>query len=131
MSTRGSHRETCRATDAPSASSPKSQNTIKDLRKAAGAKRAKREKEDDNVLGLAEDIDSYRPRSKETRAAYEDLLSFVAQQLGDQPHGTPARGRGGRKHPRRAAEPGRGGTDRRWWSPSMGRIPSSPTRASW
>ena len=47
-------------------------------------KRAK--KENATVLGLAEDIDSYHPRSKETRCAYEDLLSFIAQQLGDQPH---------------------------------------------
>ena len=38
------------------------------------------------MLGLAEDIDTYRPRSKETRSAYEDLLSFISQQLGDQPH---------------------------------------------
>ena len=36
--------------------------------------------------GLAEDIDSYRPRSKETRSAYEDLLSLISRQLGDQPH---------------------------------------------
>jgi pre-mRNA-splicing helicase BRR2 len=49
-----------------------------------GSKRSKKESE--TVLGLAEDIDSYRPRSKETRSAYEDLLSFIAQQLGDQPH---------------------------------------------
>ena len=49
-----------------------------------GMKRAKQQKE--TVLGLAEDIDSYRPRSKETRSAYEDLLSFISQQLGDQPH---------------------------------------------
>ncbi|KAL1529400.1 hypothetical protein AB1Y20_000349 [Prymnesium parvum] len=46
----------------------------------------KTRKEQVNVLGLADDIDSYRPRSKETRAAYEDLLSMIAQNLGDQPH---------------------------------------------
>ena len=33
-----------------------------------GSKRTKKESE--TVLGLAEDLDSYRPRSKETRAAY-------------------------------------------------------------
>ena len=51
---------------------------------AAAIKRAKKESE--NVLGIADDIDSYRPRSKETRSAYEDLLSILSQQLGDQPH---------------------------------------------
>ena len=38
------------------------------------------------MLALTDDIDTYRPRSKETRAAYEDLLSLVSRQLGDQPH---------------------------------------------
>ncbi|KAL3918504.1 MAG: hypothetical protein SGPRY_005993 [Prymnesium sp.] len=51
---------------------------------AMSVKKVRKERE--NVLGLAEDIDSYRPRSKETRAAYEDLLSMIAQNLGDQPH---------------------------------------------
>jgi len=50
------------------------------------AKRAKKEKDKASVLALAEDMDSYRPRSKETRLAYEDLLSILSQQLGDQPH---------------------------------------------
>ena len=49
-----------------------------------GAKKSSRTNE--TVLGLTDDIDTYRPRSKETRAAYEDLLSFIAQQMGDQPH---------------------------------------------
>ena len=48
------------------------------------SKRAK--KEQSTVLGLAEDMDAYRPRSKETRHAYEDLLSLLSAQLGDQPH---------------------------------------------
>ena len=39
---------------------------------AEAAKKQKRDKS--NVLGLAEDIDAYRPRSKETRAAYEARL---------------------------------------------------------
>lgn len=53
----------------------------------SGAGAGKRnKKESDNVLALTDDIDTYRPRSKETRAAYEDLLSLVSRQLGDQPH---------------------------------------------
>lgn len=48
------------------------------------AKKAKQEQS--TVLGLAEDIDAYRPRSKETREAYEDMLSIISTQLGDQPH---------------------------------------------
>jgi len=54
--------------------------------KAAADKAKRSKKEQTTVLGLAEDIDSYRPRSKETRMAYEDLLSLLSQQLGDQPH---------------------------------------------
>jgi pre-mRNA-splicing helicase BRR2 len=37
---------------------------------ATAVKKGKKDR-DENVLGLAEDIDSYRPRSKETRGAYE------------------------------------------------------------
>ena len=48
------------------------------------AKRAK--KDVGSVLSLAEDIDAYRPRSRETKSAYEDLLSALSTQLGDQPH---------------------------------------------
>ena len=50
-----------------------------------GAKRGRREGEV-SVLGLDEDVDSYRPRSRETRAAYEELLHILSTQLGDQPH---------------------------------------------
>ena len=35
------------------------------------AKRAKKKAEKESVLGLADDMDAYRPRSKETRQAYE------------------------------------------------------------
>eukprot|EP00271_Cylindrocystis_brebissonii_P012705 TRINITY_DN317_c0_g1_i1.p1 TRINITY_DN317_c0_g1~~TRINITY_DN317_c0_g1_i1.p1 ORF type:complete len:2233 (-),score=420.67 TRINITY_DN317_c0_g1_i1:1930-8628(-) len=38
----------------------------------------------DGVLALSDD-GSYRPRTKETRAAYEALLSMIQQQFGDQP----------------------------------------------
>jgi pre-mRNA-splicing helicase BRR2 len=59
----------------------------KKRRPAAAQEGSKRSKKDsETVLGLSEDIDSYRPRSKETRSAYEDLLSLISRQLGDQPH---------------------------------------------
>ena len=38
----------------------------------------------DGVLGLADD-GSYRPKTRETRAAYEALLSSIQQHIGDQP----------------------------------------------
>ena len=53
-------------------------------RSASTAKRTKKETE--TVLGFDDDMDVYRPRTKETRAAYEDLLSIISRQLGDQPH---------------------------------------------
>ena len=59
----------------------------KKRRSEKGVTKAKRsKKEADTVLGLSDDVDSYQPRTKETRAAYEDLLSVISQQLGDQPH---------------------------------------------
>lgn len=51
----------------------------KSNKNAASVKKAR--KEDDNVLALAEDLDSYRPRSKETRAAYEVTLSPTIQRV--------------------------------------------------
>ena len=42
-------------------------------------------RETENVLGLNDDIDTYRPRTKETRAAYEDLLTMMQGNLGAQP----------------------------------------------
>ena len=52
-----------------------------------GADKAKRAKQEQTtVLGLDEDMDAYRPRSRETREAYEDMLSIISAQLGDQPH---------------------------------------------
>ncbi|EOD12464.1 hypothetical protein EMIHUDRAFT_422149 [Emiliania huxleyi CCMP1516] len=53
---------------------------------AAAAKRSRREEAKQSVLGLGDDMDSYRPRSRETRQAYEDLLHLLSSQLGDQPH---------------------------------------------
>jgi pre-mRNA-splicing helicase BRR2 len=50
---------------------------------AAAGKRSK--KDVGSVLTLADDIEAYRPRSQETRIAYEDMLSTLSQQLGDQP----------------------------------------------
>ena len=38
---------------------------------ATAVKKGRKDLDAQNVLGLAEDIDSYRPRSKETRSAYE------------------------------------------------------------
>eukprot|EP00966_Prymnesium_polylepis_P004316 98837-Prymnesium_polylepis.1 len=58
----------------------------KAARSATSVKKGRKQDQEDNVLGLAEDLDSYRPRSKETRGAYEDLLSLIANNLGDQPH---------------------------------------------
>ena len=55
-----------------------------DDKKKDSAKRSKRETE--NVLSLADDMDTYRPRTKETRAAYEDLLTMMQANLGAQPH---------------------------------------------
>ena len=43
---------------------------------AASVKKGR--KEQNNVLGLADDIDSYRPRSKETRSAYEVRAATAA-----------------------------------------------------
>ena len=39
------------------------------------------------MLRATEELDasSYRPRTRETRTAYESLLSFVGNELGDQP----------------------------------------------
>ena len=61
-------------------------------RKAAAAAAAKADatkrtrKDGATVLDLGDDLDTYRPRSKETRGAYEELLSLISQQLGDQPN---------------------------------------------
>ena len=61
-------------------------------RKAAAAAAAKADatkrtrKDAATVLDLGDDLDTYRPRSKETRGAYEELLSLISQQLGDQPN---------------------------------------------
>ena len=55
-----------------------------DQKKKDSAKRQKKESE--NVLSLADDMDTYRPRSKETRAAYETLLTMMQVNLGAQPH---------------------------------------------
>ena len=55
-----------------------------DKKKKDSAKRQKKESE--NVLSLADDMDTYRPRSKETRAAYETLLTMMQGNLGAQPH---------------------------------------------
>ena len=57
-------------------------------RKAGTKKDAskKQRRENENVLGLNDDIDTYRPRTKETRAAYEDLLTMMQSNLGAQPH---------------------------------------------
>ena len=49
---------------------------------AAAAKRSRREEAKQSVLGLGDDMDSYRPRSRETRQAYEDLLHLLSSQLG-------------------------------------------------
>ena len=57
-------------------------------RKAAAAAAAKADatkrtrKDGATVLDLGDDLDTYRPRSKETRGAYEELLSLISQQLG-------------------------------------------------
>ena len=68
-------------------SKPDLEGVGKKRRSEKGAPSVKRtKKESETVLGLNDDIDSYRPRSKETRSAYEDLLSVISQQLGDQPH---------------------------------------------
>jgi pre-mRNA-splicing helicase BRR2 len=68
-------------------SKPEMAEAGKKRRPSKGGVSAKRAKNgSETVLGLAEDIDSYHPRSKETRRAYEDLISFIAQHLGDQPH---------------------------------------------
>ena len=55
-----------------------------DHKKKDSAKRAKKESE--NVLSLADDMDTYRPRTKETRTAYETLLTMMQVNLGAQPH---------------------------------------------
>ena len=61
-------------------------------RKAAAAAAAKADatkrtrKDGATMLDLDDDLDTYRPRSKETRGAYEELLSLISQQLGDQPN---------------------------------------------
>ncbi|CAL4954921.1 unnamed protein product [Urochloa decumbens] len=50
------------------------------------AKRRRRAAQDGGVLSLTDgDAAAYKPRTKETRAAYEALLSVVQQQLGGQP----------------------------------------------
>ncbi len=56
----------------------------KAAKEAPSVKKTKRDSS--TVLGLADDLDSYRPRSKETRAAYEGMLQLISAQLGDQPH---------------------------------------------
>jgi pre-mRNA-splicing helicase BRR2 len=52
---------------------------------AGGTKRGRAEARA-TVLGLDDDMDTYRPRSRETKQAYEDLLHLLSTQLGDQPH---------------------------------------------
>lgn len=37
------------------------------------------------VLTEAQDIDLYRPRTKETKIAYEGILNIIQKNLGDQP----------------------------------------------
>jgi len=51
--------------------------------KETGVKRAKRGKED--VLSLVDIYEGYRPKTRETQAAYERLLAITQQLLGDQP----------------------------------------------
>ncbi|KAJ1698273.1 hypothetical protein LUZ63_006785 [Rhynchospora breviuscula] len=46
----------------------------------------RRRGEEESVLFLAEDDAVYRPKTKETRAAYEAMLSVIQEQLGGQPH---------------------------------------------
>lgn len=45
----------------------------------------RRRGEEESVLFLAEDDAVYRPKTKETRAAYEAMLSMIQEQLGGQP----------------------------------------------
>ena len=42
-------------------------------------------REENGVLSLADDEVVYRPQTKETRAAYEAMLSVIQQQFGGQP----------------------------------------------
>lgn len=47
--------------------------------------RKRRRGEEESVLFLADDDAVYRPKTKETRAAYEAMLSVIQEQLGGQP----------------------------------------------
>ncbi|KQJ92834.1 DExH-box ATP-dependent RNA helicase DExH12 [Brachypodium distachyon] len=47
-------------------------------------RRAAAQREQESVLSLADDV-VYRPQTKETRAAYEAMLSVIQQQFGGQP----------------------------------------------
>eukprot|EP00741_Cyanophora_paradoxa_P005239 tig00000865_g5079.t1 len=50
------------------------------------AAKDKKKKTGHNVLAATEEVDSgYKPKTKETKAAYELTLSFIQQQIGDQP----------------------------------------------
>ncbi|KAJ3695012.1 hypothetical protein LUZ60_000389 [Juncus effusus] len=48
-------------------------------------KKKRRVGEEESVLSLSDDGSIYRPKTKETRAAYEALLSVIQEQLGGQP----------------------------------------------
>ncbi|CAA3010414.1 D -box ATP-dependent RNA helicase D 12-like [Olea europaea subsp. europaea] len=52
--------------------------------KAAAPKSKRRHIQDESVLASTEE-DVYQPKTKETRAAYEAMLSVIQQQLGGQP----------------------------------------------
>ncbi|KAJ3669612.1 hypothetical protein LUZ60_011562 [Juncus effusus] len=48
-------------------------------------KKKRRVGEEESVLSLSDDYSIYRPKTEETRAAYEALLSVIQDQLGGQP----------------------------------------------
>lgn len=56
-------------------------------KKMKGRKSIKTDFDRANVLNVTEDLDSinYRPKTRESKMAYEEILSFIMHSLGDQP----------------------------------------------